>query len=506
MSAGNWTEIVGQTPRSARVPLDPPLANGQAGKLIDIGGMTITLLLLGAIAGSLFAAEAHSPDPDGTTPLQWAVRHDDLATADALIKSGADVNTANRYGVTAMNLAAMNGSALMIRKLLDAGADPNSANSGGETALMTAARTGKLDAVTLLLDRGANVNAKDDVHAQTALMWAVLENHADVVELLLARGSEINAHTNVTITKGEYVPARPAAASGNGIIRQRALPTPNGGMTPLLFAIRDANVPMMRLLLDRGADLGQSSGNHTTPLMIALLNGQVGIATELLNRGADPNAADDYHRSALFAAIDLRNFNHEKYGDLPTDGRDPLDLIKALLKKGADPNLKTDTVPVHGLMQFDASWVNFDGETPFVRAALSGDIEVMRLLLDSGADPNIDTVQGTTALMAAAGINWIPGQTFTRGEADYVEAVKLCLERGAPVNASNSLGLTAMHGAANRGWTSIMQILADHGAKIDAKDKEGRTPMVFAKGIFLAVRPPVAKPEAIALLQKLSGQ
>ena len=371
---------------------------------------------------------------------------------------------------------------------------------------MTAARTGKVDAVTLLLDRGAKVNAEDDVHGQTALMWAVLENHADVVQLLLARGADINAHTNVTTTKGEYVPARPAAASGNGIIRQRALPTPNGGITPLLFAIRDGNVPMMRLLLDRGADLSQSSGNHTTPLIIALLNGQVGIATELLNRGADPNAADDYHRAALFAAIDLRNFNHEKYGDLPTDGRDPLELIKALLKKGADPNLKTDTIPVHGLMQFDASWVNFDGETPYVRAALSGDIEVMRLLLESGADPNIATVQGTTALMAAAGINWIPGQTFTRSEAEYMQAVKLCLERGAPVNASNTLGLTAMHGAANRGWVSVMQILADHGAVVDAKDKEGRTPMIFAKGIFLAVRPPVAKPEAIALLQKLSGQ
>lgn len=467
-------------------------------------------LFIGFVCGlsavSLAAAELSTADPDGTTPLHWAVRHDDLKTAEALIKSGADVKAGNRYGVTPMNLAAMNGSAAMIRKLLDAGADPNSANPSGETALMTAARTGKVDAVTLLLDRGAKVNAKDDVHGQTALMWAVLENHADVVELLLARGADINAHTNVTITKGEYVPARPAAASGNGIIRQRALPTPNGGMTPLLFAIRDGNAPMMRLLLDRGADLGQSSGNHTTPSLIALLNGQVGIATELLDRGADPNAMDDYHRAALFAAIDLRNFNHEKYGDLPTDGRDPLELIKALLKKGANPNLKTDTVPVHGLMQFDASWVNFDGQTPFVRAALSGDIEVMRLLLESGADPNIATTQGSTALMAAAGINWIPGQTYTRSEADYVEAVKLCLERGAPVNASNSLGLTAMHGAANRGWESIIQILANHGAVLDAKDKEGRTPMTFAKGIFLAVRPPVAKPEAIALLEKLSKQ
>ncbi len=456
-------------------------------------------------AGYAMAADGRVSDPDGTTALHWAVRHDDLAAVEALIKAGADVKAANRYGVTPIAIAAMNGNAAIIGKLLDAGVDPNSANPGGETALMTAARTGKVDAVKLLLDRGANINVKDSVHGQTALMWAVLENHADLVQLLLARGADINAHTNVTITKGEYVPARAAAASGVGIIRQRALPTPNGGMTPLLFAIRDGNAPMMRLLLDRGAKIEESSGNHTTPLIIALLNGQVALATELLNRGADPNAADDYHRAPLFAAIDLRNFNHEKYGDLPTDGIDPLNLIQALLKKGANPNLQTDTVPVHGLMQFDASWVNFDGETPFVRAALSGDIEVMRLLLEHGADPNIATTQGSTALMAASGINWIPGQTYTRSEADYLEAVKLCLAHDAPVNASNSLGLTAMHGAANRGWISIMQILADHGAKIDAKDKEGRTPLIFAQGIFLAVRPPVAKPEAIALLKKLSG-
>jgi ankyrin repeat protein len=474
---------------------------------MQMGRKTLFIgLLCGLSAISAFGADARVADPDGTTALHWAARHDDLVSAKALIKAGADVKAANRYGVTPMNLAATNGSAAMIRLLLDSGVDPNTFTPSGETALMTAARVGKVDAVTLLLERGAKVKAKDDVHGQTALMWAVLENHADVVELLLARGADINAHTNVTITKGEYVPARAGGASGNGIIRQRALPTPNGGMTPLLFAIRDGNVPMMRLLLDRGASLGESSGNHTSPLLIALLNGQVEIATELLNRGADPNAADDYHRAALFAAIDLRNFNHEKYGDLPTDGRDPLELIKALLKKDANPNLKTDTVPVHGLMQFDASWVNFDGETPFVRAALSGDIEVMRLLLESGADPNIATVQGSTALMAASGINWIPGQTYTRSEADYVEAVKLCLERGAPVNAANSLGLTAMHGAANRGWTSIMQILADHGAMVDAKDKEGRTPMTFAQGIFLAVRPPVAKPEAMALLKRLSSQ
>jgi uncharacterized protein len=452
---------------------------------------------------SLDRAQVNTPQADGTTALHWAVRHNDLATAGALIQAGADVKGATRYGVTPMALAATNGSAAMIRMLLDGGADVNSANPGGETALMTAARTGSEDAVSLLLDRGANVNAKDALHAQTALMWAVIENHASMVKLLLSRGADINAHTTVTTPKGEYVPARPAAASGTGIIRQRALPTADGGMTPLLFAIRDGNLEMTRLLLERGADINQSSGNHTTPLIIALLNGQVGLATELLEKGADPNAADDYKRAALFAAIDLRNFNHDKYGDLPTDGRDPLPLIQALLHKGADPNRRTDTVPVHGLMQFDGSWVNFDGQTPFIRAALSGDIEVMRLLLANGADPSIKTTQGTTALMAASGINWIPGQTYSHNEPDYVEAVKLCLERGNEVNAANSLGLTAIHGAANRGWTSIIQILADHGAQLDVKDIAGRTPMIFAQGIFLAIRPPEAKPQAMALLKKL---
>jgi ankyrin len=476
-------------------------------RVVLIGG-----LLLGSNAGALDADAQSAPEiigdtaaPDGTTPLHQAVRQNDLKTVEALIKGGADVKATTRYGVAPIGLAALNGNAAILRRLLEAGADPDTATPGGETALMTATRTGNAEAVTLLLDRGANVNAKDTVRSQTALMWAVTENHPAIVKLLAARGADVNARTNVTKPKGEYVPARAGGASGAGIIRQRALPTADGGMTPLLFAVRDANVEMTRLLMELGANIEQSSGNHTSPLLIALLNGQVGLATELLARGANPNAADDYHRAALYAAIDLRNFNHDKYPFLYSDGRDGLDLIKALLAKGADPNLRTDTVPVHGLMQFDGSWVNFDGQTPFIRAALSGDIEVMRLLLQHGADPNIATTQGSTALMAASGINWIPAQTYTRSEAEYVEAVKLCLERGAPVSATNSIGLAAIHGAANRGWVSVIQILADHGAALDVKDNGGRTPMTFAEGTFLAIRPPAPKPEAIALLKKLMG-
>ena len=229
-----------------------------------------------------------APQPDGTTALHWAVRRDDLTTAEALIKAGADVKVTNRYGITPIGLAATNGSAAMIRALLDAGVDPNTATPGGETALMTAARTGKVDAATVLLDRGANVNAKDTVHAQTALMWAVIENHTRHGRTAPRTRSRRQRPHERHDAKGEFVPARAGGASGTGIIRQRALPTANGGMTPLLFAVRDGNAAMTRLLLDRGADLGQSSGNRTSPLLIALLNGQIRIASRVAREGSEP--------------------------------------------------------------------------------------------------------------------------------------------------------------------------------------------------------------------------
>jgi ankyrin repeat protein len=234
------------------------------------------------------------------------------------------------------------------------------------------------------------------------------------------------------------------------------------------------------------------------------LNGQTGIASYLLDKGADPNAADAYGRAALFAAVDLRNFNHARFSDIPFDGVDPLPLIKALLKKGADPNARAETIPYNGLYVFDGSWINFDGQTSFIRAALAGDVDVMRVLLESGADPNIRTVEGTSALMAASGMNWVANQsTYNHGEAAYLEAIKLCLEHGADINAANSLGFTALHAAAARAPESIIQLLVDSGARMDAKDIAGRTPLVFALGVPLAAGPPIPQPKAAALLKKL---
>jgi ankyrin repeat protein len=455
--------------------------------------------------------DVNAAQPDGMTALHWAARQNDLDAAQLLIRAGAKADVATRYGVTPMYFACENGNASMIDVILRAGVSPNAANPGGETALMTASRSGNVEAVKLLLDRGADVNAKESVRGQTALMWAVLENHPDVVKLLLARGADINVQTTVSIPDGTS--GKPEAKSGDigahgpGIYRARAVPTPSGAMTAILFAARDGNLEMARILVDAKADLERPSANGTRPLVVAIINNHIELAMFLLEKGADPNVSDDfYHRTPLYAAVEMRNpdFTRESAPPVP-DSRDPMDLIKALLARGANPNAQVNTTPVRGFMQGSASWVNFDGQTVFIRAALAGDVTLMRLLLEKGADPNIKTDEGSTALMAAAGVNWVVAQTFSRSDEEYLEAAKLCLEKGNDVNAVNGQGFSAIHGATNRGFDAMVKLLAERGAKLDVKDKQGRTPMTFAEGVFLAVQPPVRKPSTIALLEKLIG-
>jgi ankyrin repeat protein len=460
--------------------------------------------------------DVNAPGTDGTPALHWFVRLSDVDSAKLLIGAGANPTLANRLGVTPLALAAANGDTPMMRLLIDAGANVNDVDIAGETMLMAASRAGTVDAVALLLDRGATVDAKDRNAQGTALMVAVRENQPAVVKLLLERGAQVNAKTRPGAEPRNVLPnSVPGFGHGIGIVRGGLPPRGSrapipGAMTPLLYAARDGRVDITRMLLAAGAEIEGTDANAITPLLSAITNNHPDVARFLIDKGANIKALDWYGRTPLWAAVETRNMDVDNASFVNSIDRAPfLDLIRLLLDKGADPNVRMKEVPpirraflrVTGSL----SWVDFTGQTPFLTAALAGDVSVMRLLLEHGADPKIPTFEGTTALMAAAGVNWVFDQTFDEGPAALLEAVKLCYDLGLDVNAVNSMGLTAVHGAANRGSDDIIRFLAEKGAKLDVKDKEGRTPMTWAEGVFLATHPAKPKASSIALLKSLMG-
>lgn len=460
-------------------------------------------------------ADVNAALPDGSTALHWAVENDDADAVDMLIQAGAKADAKDRYGLTALYYAASNGNGAIVQKLLKAGADPNIANKEGDTALMAAARAGKVAAITALLGRDASVNAKDTLTGETALMWAARMNRSDAAQALLEHGADVNAKTRIGKAPERRMPGLgggPGNGShGIGIVRggwpergvQDAIP---GAMSPLLYAARDGALDTARTLVAAKADVNQTEASGITPLLMAITNDHLDIARSLLDQGADVNTADWWGRTPLWAAVEIRNRDMGRGGEHDIDRPDALEFIKTLISRGANVNARTKEYPpirrwVAPLN--DISWVDFTGQTPFLRASLSGDITVMRLLLDHGADPNIPTFAGTTALMAAAGVNWAENQTYTESKQSLMEALKLCLDKGADVNAANSMGITALIGAVNRGSDDMVELLVQKGARLDVKDKEGRTPLVWAGGVFLATNPPEEKPSTEALIKKL---
>ena len=464
----------------------------------------------------------------GTPALHWLVRVSDVAAASLLLDAGADPNLVNEHGVAPLHLAIENGDRDMVERLLAAGADPDLPDRTGETPLFLAARIGDPVIAAALIARGATVDARDPEYRQTPLMVAAREGHADIVELLLAHGADVNAQTRTGETLRFRLPSENAGSKGVGIIRggwpERGMRYPiPGAKTPLLYATREGYVAVTKLLVDAGADLEQADANGVTPLINAIINASlaavrspddridhIAVARFLIERGADVNAVDWYGETPLWAAVDVRNLDVD--GPTRDNGIDRdamLDLIRMLLERGAEPNARTREYPPERRFITrlgSLSWVDFTGQTPFLRAALAGDVTVMRLLLEHGADPNIPTFEGTTPLMAAAGVNWVVNQTFDEGPEALLEAVKMCVELGNDVNAINSMGLAAIHGAANRGSNDIIEFLAANGARLDVADNVGRTPIVWAEGVFLATHPPVRKPETIALLEPLGAK
>jgi uncharacterized protein len=442
-------------------------------------------------------ADVNAPDPDGTTPLEWAVYNDDLDTAKLLLRAGADPKIANRYGVTPLSLAATNRDAAMAEALLKAGADPNAKLPGGSTMLMSAARTGNPDIVRLLIEHGADVHAKGEQYGETALVWAVDQNHAEAAKVLIAHGADVNARTNPL----EHEKDRFGLEGVLTIL-------PHGDWTPLMYAARQGSLDAARVLVDAGASLNVTDPDGTSALLVAIINGHYDTAAMLTERGADPNLTDKAGMGALYAAIDMNTLG-EVFGrpERPSTSKlSAIDLMKVLLAHGADPNatLKSPTLqrahtPGDGLLNV--------GSTPLMRAAKNGDSAAIHLLLEHGANPNAVQKNGTTALMLASGMGRGTG-AFTKDyatEAELLDAVKVLVAAGANVGAANEFGDTPLHYGAQAS-DDIVRFLVASGAKIDVKDKKGRTPVEMALGVGLhghAGGPPNVRQETANLLRQL---
>jgi uncharacterized protein len=498
-------------------------------------------------------ADVNVPQADGATAIQWAAYRNDLATADALIAAGADVKRANNDGATPLRLAAENGSAPMITKLLAAGADPNEAGPAGETPLMMAARNGSLAAINALLDRKADVSAKEKLRGTTALMWAAEQSHPEAMKLLLAHGADANAKSapdtrnsrlNLAPTVQERIEQDKlieAFANGKKIQLTPGGPAVSatdfqdfygqsgkkdgGGLTPLVYAAREGCLECVQVLVDSGAKVNETTDYGWTALLTATQNRHYLIGKYLLDHGADPNLANNGGWAPLYLATDNRNI---ETGDYPVrrPDMDHLEFIKLLLDKGAKVNericgvqssptsCKGDTTETR--TNFTMQWLSEEGATPFLRAAQSGDVELMKLLLAHGADPKIPTAHGVTALAVASGIGWVEGITYEWTPAQSLEAVKMCLDFGIDPNVHDDEGRTALHGAAHKGRPDVIQLLVDHGADLEAHDNGSRDtfagalkghtwiPLDWARGLVrVGVQSAVPHPEAEKLMVKL---
>ena len=435
--------------------------------------------------------DVNAAQADGTTALHWAARWDDVATAELLIRAGANAKAVNRFGMRPISLACTNGSAAMVAALLKAGEDANVVvTPDGDTALMMAARTGKVDAVRVLLDHGAQVNGTNP-RGQTPLMWAVSEKNAAAAKLLIERGANVNAKTN------PLPPPRKLDLIFSA-------PTPAGGMAALMFAARQNDLASAKTLLEGGADINLQSADGSTALLVAIINEHNELAEYLLEHGADPNLADDKGREALYVAIDMRDLEWSTRPAPPEkDKVDGLQVIQALLKHGADPSARlVKKIPLRGQPSFDGRWANQIGATPFWRAAQSDDVAVMRLLLENKADASIASADHTTPLMMAAGVGWSDGQSHG-STADAPEAIQICLDHGADVNAVNDGGYTALHGASFRGAVNVVELLVAKGARMDIKNKEGRMPINMAEGMHIGPGGWVEHEDVVALFKRL---
>jgi ankyrin repeat protein len=461
------------------------------------------------------AVDVNAVQPDGASALAWAAHWDDVKLAGQLIEASANVNLANELKITPLMLASANGSAPMVRLLLKAGANPNLARLTGETALMMAARSGNEEAVQLLLAAGADPKAKT-ARGQTALMWAAAEKHAGAATRLLDAGADVAARNAAYTPPNRNYGGRADRDVARGprpllkdneamnpeyrrdLMRAREGGKPEGGFTPLLYAVLGGDADTVKVFLDRGGQVNDTSADGTTPLLLSLVKRHEQLAVLLLERGADPNMAGTGYAPLHVAAA-----------------TNQVAAIKALLARGAKPNTPMEK-PVSFTEAFvqgtkvspGAGWVDIKGATPFMIAARTVNVPAMRELLAAGANPKLTAEDGTTVMMLAAGLGKRADADigyYTWDEKRAIDAIKLALELGINVNAANQDGETALHAAAYHAANRLVELLVENGANLNLKNWQGQTPLRIAQGHLVCCTTFVRHAGTADLLKKLGA-
>jgi len=420
-------------------------------------------------------ADPNQAEADGTTPLHWAVHHDDASLVARLLEAGANVAVANDYGATPMSEAAVAANPAVLAALLDAGADVNSPNADGQTALMVVARGGSVAAAALLIERGADVNAREERKGQTPLMWAVAQSQPPMTKLLLEHGAEVDARSTVNEWE-RMVTAEP---------RQKNLMP--GGFTPLLYAARQGCLECAKQLVAAGAEIDLTDPDGVTPLLSALLNAHFDTAKYLLEAGAKVNKWDFWGRTPLYAAVDFNTLPHGGRPDRPSlDDTSALAMVDILLAAGANPNAQLKLFPPYRSLRMDrgADTILDIGTTPLLRAARGADLGAIERLVAAGALLDLPQRDGLTPLMVAVGAG--ASSTDTRGKfrtaLEALETADALLEAGAAIDQTDARGRTALHYAAAAGYTDVALRLVERGADLAAADADGATPVDAANG------------------------
>lgn len=439
-------------------------------------------------------ADVNAAQPDGTTPLHWAVYSVDPELTRVLLGRGAKAEVRNNFGATPLAEAAKTANGELVRALLKAGAKPNTANDDGQTPLMLVARTGAVDIAQALVKAGAKVDAKEAWREQTALMWAAGAAQPDMVAFLVGKGANVNLRAAVN-DFATQVTSEP-----------RAQYRPTGGLTPLLYAARSGCGACVTTLLKAGASIDRPTPEGITPLMTAIDNLNFDVAKLLLDQGANPHLQDWWGRTALYIAIDMNSYIRGSSAGRNGKAITALDIARDLLDRGVNPNPQLNMHrPGRGgnSARFTDDLLTV-GATPLLRAAIGFDNEAIPLLLSKGALVDLPNGMGVTPLMAAAGLGVSirdpRGNYGGDVQARVLPTVDLLLKAGANVNAvvtdttghtariarpstmTDRQGQTAIYGPINWGWTKVVKFLLDHGARTDVVDARGKSPLDAARG------------------------